>query len=67
MPLFMFFTHITISGILMMVIAIDIFSNQCDIYKVPKMVHGNRSDDHCSQSDNTAIYRYYYLLLLELY
>ena len=60
MPLFMFFTHITIYGILMTVIATDIFSNQCDIYKVMKMVHGNWPDNHCSQSNNTAIYRYYY-------
>ena len=30
------------------------FSNRCDItsiYKVAKVVHGNRSDNHCNQLD----------------
>ena len=26
-------------------------SDRCDIYKVMKVVHGNRSDNHCNQSD----------------
>ena len=31
------------------------FLNQCDIYEVAKMVHSNRSDDHCNWS-NTYTY-----------
>ena len=27
------------------------FSNRCDIYKVAKVVHGNRSGNHCNCSD----------------
>ena len=27
------------------------FSNRCDIYNVSKVVHGNRSEDHCNLSD----------------
>ena len=27
------------------------FSNQCDVCKVAKVVHGNRSDNRCHQSD----------------
>ena len=28
------------------------FSNRCDVYEVAKVVHGNRSDNQCSRSDN---------------
>ena len=27
------------------------FSNLCNIYKVEKMIHGKRSDNHCNRSD----------------
>ena len=29
------------------------FSNWCDTYKVVKVVHGNRSDNHCNQPDKS--------------
>ena len=33
-------------------IVLDIFSIQCDTYKVLKVVHGNQSDNHWKWSDN---------------
>ena len=44
--------------------AIHIFSNQCDIYKVVKVVHGNQSDNYYSRSDTQPSIL---LLLLDLY
>ena len=38
------------------------FTNQCDVYKVAKMVPGNWSDNYCNQSDAQP-----FMLLLELY
>ena len=28
-----------------------LFSKQCDLYKVVRVVRGNRSDNHCNRSD----------------
>ena len=40
------------------------FWNCCDIYKVAKVVHGNKSDNHCRVTGQTSIHLCY---LLELY
>ena len=41
------------------------FSNWCDICKAAKVVYGNRSDNHCNQSDTQS--SILLLLVLELY
>ena len=30
------------------------FSNRCASYKVARVVHGNRSDNHCNRSDTRS-------------
>ena len=42
------------------------FSNQSDIYKVVKVVHGNQSDNHHNQLHGHLYYYYYYCIALFL-